>query len=281
MNRHTNLLGVLALSIIAGVSLGAQPVDPNRAPDMTILIMDELYRVNHALGMYRSDLNDYRIRQDAMEKTAQMQSVKYDKTAEMVDRLSSTYLNYATYTLTGIVFVVSLFNAIMAFHIGATHREARKAVSVARVEAEKRFNEQLQAFNGKLQGMETNLGRMTGQFIASVDNKRKLIDRLTASVQTRLQKSIGKEDILSIFDEVFLSELSKYDIESFVADLQSDDKGVRLRAVWGVEAMGPHTLGRDQTITILEKVANNTSEDSDIRVQAARSVNNVKGGAVT
>lgn len=86
---------------------------------------------------------------------------------------------------------------------------------------------------------------------------------------------VEKDKLVKARDEIFKANLHLFDLDSYVADLTSDDKNERFRAIWGIEGMATEETVRD-LIKELQKIADNKDEDPDVRVEAQRSIDNLK-----
>lgn len=237
-------------------------------------------RLQKEVKTYRKELRDYKMKQEAVQKAISEDTKKSREAMEILDKFSTKSISFAAYTLTGIALVLSLVNAFFVYHIGSTYKDTRGIIKDTRDKAEKEFKGQLNIFNGRIEKMSSDLSRLGEQFIIAMDNKRRIMDALVITVGEKIRKKVPDRDILGILDDVFKEELDKHEVESFIADLQSRDKEVKERAVWGVEAVGPEKLGGDKTVEILEEVMDDLSQDPEIRLQAQRSVENIKRGII-
>lgn len=273
----------LLVFVICVFFLGELPVCHSEATDdkmLTIKMNERVERLEKQLETYRNELRDYRMKQEAVQKTISEDTKKLREGMEILDKFSAKSISFAAYTLSGVALILSGVNIFLVFHIGSTYKDTRRVIKNAKTKAGEEFQKQLDIFTERIEKIKLDTSRMAEQFIVAMDNKRKIVDKLTISIGERIRKKVPKRDILGILDDIFSEELDKHEVESFIADLRSPDKEVKERAVWGIEGMGPEKLGRDKTIEILQKVMDDPGEDPEIRLQAQRSIENIRRGVI-
>ncbi|MCP4610580.1 MAG: hypothetical protein GY845_17865 [Planctomycetes bacterium] len=265
---------------------------------------------------YKDEIRSYKERQQALQEAISESTKKSKETMEILDKFSAKSINVASYTLTAIVFVFTAINIFFVYQIGSTNKETRKIIREARdkaetefqrqlgifdetrvkteqkfqrqleifnetrVSTEEKFNKGLENFDRRIEKIRLNLDNISEQFIDAMDNKRKLMDALTRVLSEKIRQEIPSEEVHNILDTLFQEELDKYELESYIADLQSPDPDVKERAIWGIEAIGPEKFGKDRTSEILQKVVDDPSEGPEIRLQAQRSIENIKRGYI-
>lgn len=109
------------------------------------------------------------------------------------------------------------------------------------------------------------------RFSETVELNKKLIFQSFIEYTNILPIEISKEKMSKIFDKVYEEQIHWYDLLGFIHDLTSKDRDERIRAILGIEGMG-----KKENIKDLQKIADNNDEDPDIRVEAQRSVDNMK-----
>jgi len=243
-------------------------------------ISQRVERLEKEFENYRNELRDYKIRQELLQEAISESAKKSKETMEILDKFSAKSISFAAYTLSGIALIFTIVNFFFAYYIRTTYKDSKTIIQDTRTKVEEEFKGQLEIFNERIEKIKLDTSRMAEQFIVAMDNKRKILDSLTIAIGERIRKKVPEKDILGILDDIFREELDKQEVESFIADLQSPDKEVKERTVWGIEALGPEKLGRENTIKILQKVMDDPGEDPEIRLQAQRSIENIRRGGI-
>ena len=147
-------------------------------------------------------------------------------------------------------------------------KETTKIITEAIENTNKRFEETENS-------IKLNSQRISKQFIQSMEIKQKLYSGIFLKLTESVLLDVSEKERLAIFDELFEKELNMYEVESYLTDLESKDPVLQEKAIWGIEALGPEQIGKPETIKILKDVADNEKYDSEIRMQAQRSISNL------
>lgn len=108
------------------------------------------------------------------------------------------------------------------------------------------------------------INKIQSQIIQSLEIKAKI-------VRTLSDLKIKGTDMKTL-DQLFEDELKLSHIDSYLDDLRSNNPKTQEKAIWVIEELGPKVKGKEKTIQILKDVADNTSNDTEVRIQAQRSI---------
>ena len=118
---------------------------------------------------------------------------------------------------------------------------------------------------------KSTIENLSTHFRQSLDLRADITGELMREFADMLPVEIDKHKLRTIFDKIYQSKIHLYDLRSFISDLASEEKEIRIRAIWGIEGMGSV-----ENIKYLQSISDNKKEDPDIRLEAQRAVDNLK-----
>jgi len=139
----------------------------------------------------------------------------------------------------------------------------------------KEFMDSKKEFDLEITKLKSAIQSLFKSFLQRVDLNTEIMFQLIKEYTDVLPITVDKEKLGKIFDRIYESKMSMYDLQGFIFDLISEERDERMRAIWGIEGMATKENVKD-LIKDLQKIADNKDEDSDIRVEAQRAVDNMK-----
>ena len=144
----------------------------------------------------------------------------------------------------------------------------KRDLEALKVMVENLITEETQTVNEKARKI---VNKEANRFRQTIITSTSIALNLVLEIIEKAGIVVEKEKLDKARDEAFKASLYLYDLNSFIGDLTSDKKEERIRAIWGIEGMGTK-----ENIKDLQEIADNKDEGPDIRVEAQRSVDNMK-----
>lgn len=213
--------------------------------------------------------------------------------------LANKYLDWVSYVFVAGTFIAALLSVYSAHLSSLKYKEVReeskeyfKRSSKLTQDIEsisKQIQDSKQRFNEGVNKTKEETGKLRNDFLVQIRRSQDTVNswlrvfeeniETNTEILTELMQEFGemtgikitKEKLLEIRDRIYQKQLYLYDLSSYIADLNSENKEERIRAIWGIEGMG-----EKENIKDLQKIADNKDEDPDIRVIAQQAVENMK-----
>ena len=201
---------------------------------------------------------------------------------DVVDKLqgwTGHYVKWCSIIVAGGALLVTVTGALNIWRSIEAKREVEKASQFVREQTElataliERLKEQARAryddLDRKLESMKQETAGVRDRYIQEVHSRASLFAGYVDGLRARMKKGlpVDEKSVRQILDEIFAADLDKYEVRSFLADLDSAVEQERIAAVWALQE-----IGGEPELRALQKVVADTKESADVRVQAERSV---------
>ena len=116
------------------------------------------------------------------------------------------------------------------------------------------------------------MASMRDHWVFGMNTRTRMQASCTPKLKARLSDGLTDQQLRDVLDEALAEEDDVHHLQSFLAGLDSGNTEERIRAIWAVDA-----LRGEPEMELLQRLADDLTEDADVRGQAEHSVVNMRG----